>query len=210
MKVKRKDTVIFLGDSVTDCGRDRNDELSMGGGYANTVSALFRLQHPEMLVRFINKGIGGDQTVHILKRLHPDVLDLQPNIVTLCIGINDVLRSFYCPCTRSGLSAEQYRANMEEIIRQILQADIQLLLMPPFMIDTNPIEPMRLQMLEFGAICKELAQKYHLELLDLQTLFENLIQSGIYSYELSTDRIHPGYMGHLAIAMELLKHLATE
>ena len=60
-------------------------------------------------------------------------------------------------------------------------------------------------MMEFADICIDLADKYQLEVINLQELFESMMTSGIYSYELSTDRIHPSYMGHMAIAMEIMK-----
>ncbi len=205
MKISKDDIVVFLGDSVTDCGRDRQEEISFGAGYANIINALFRISHPDFLVRFINKGIGGDQTTHVIKRLQTDVLDYRPNIITLCIGINDVLGSYYCPCTKTGVSAEKYRANMEIIIQRILDSKVKLLLMTPYLIDTNPLEPMRITMMEFADICIDLADKYQLEVINLQELFESMMTSGIYSYELSTDRIHPSYMGHMAIAMEIMK-----
>ena len=207
MIINKHDTVIFLGDSVTDCGRDRNEELSFGAGYANMVNSAFRVLHPELLVRFINKGVGGDQSSHILNRLQTDVLDLHPDIVMLCIGINDVLRSYYCPCTGTGVSAEEYQANMEEIIRRVLDSGAKLLLMTPYIVDTNPYEPMRTKMIAFGDICKALSKKYAVELLDMQSVFETLISQGIYSYELSYDRIHPSHMGHVAITKEILARL---
>lgn len=207
MKIREKDTVIFLGDSVTDCGRDRGEELSFGAGFANMVNSAFRVLHPECLVRFINKGVGGDQSLHILKRLKPDVLNLHPNAVILCVGINDVLRSYYCPCTGTGVSAEEYRSNMDQIIRQILDSGAKLLLMTPYLVDTNPYEPMRTKMIQFAGICKELSEHYGVEFLDLQQMFETLMARGIYSYEMSYDRIHPSHIGHVAIANALLERL---
>ncbi len=100
MKICNHDTVIFLGDSVTDCDRSRGDngEGSMGsnaygGGYPRFFVSLFRVLHPDMNVRFLNKGCGGEQTRHVLARLQSDVLDYHPDVVTLCIGINDVWRA---------------------------------------------------------------------------------------------------------------------
>ena len=79
--------------------------------------------------------------------------------------------------------------------------------MTPYMIDTNPAEPMRTKMLEYAGICKQVAEEYQLEVLELQPLFEDLMKQGVSSYELSPDRIHPTQKGHMTIALELMKRL---
>ncbi len=79
--------------------------------------------------------------------------------------------------------------------------------MTPYMIDTNEKEPMRTKMLEYADICKEIASQYQLEVLELQPVFETLLEKGITSYELSGDRIHPSLMGHMAIADALMERL---
>ncbi|MDF2567851.1 MAG: GDSL-like Lipase/Acylhydrolase family protein, partial [Oscillospiraceae bacterium] len=75
MKIQNNDTVIFLGDSITDCGRSMpngeggNGFGTYGHGYPNYFIAIFKAKHPDWQVRFVNKGISGNQTRHILDRL---------------------------------------------------------------------------------------------------------------------------------------------
>lgn len=102
---------------------------------------------------------------------------------------------------------DEYRSNLESIIKQITENGARMILLTPYMVDTNPLEPMRTTMLQYAEVCKELAQKYNLEVLELQTLFEGLMAKGVTSYELSNDRIHPSHKGHMAIALELMKKL---
>lgn len=210
MQVKKKNTILFLGDSVTDCGRDPSGEWFLGEGYPNMVSSIIRVQYPEHEILCINKGTSGNQTRHILTRLQEDVLDNHPDIVTLCIGINDVWRFYDRPLTKKcdpGVPIDEYRSNLESIIKQITENGARMILLTPYMVDTNPLEPMRTTMLQYAEVCKELAQKYNLEVLELQTLFEGLMAKGVTSYELSNDRIHPSHKGHMAIALELIKKL---
>lgn len=211
MELKNNSTLIFLGDSVTDCGRDRpGGEDYFGDGYPSLVSAMFRIAYPKTAVRFINKGIGGDQTRHVLARLQEDVLDLHPDAVTLLIGINDVWRFFDRPQSNTGVSAEEYRENLKRIIEPILAGGAQMLVMTPYIIDNNPNEPMRVKMMEYAAICKEVAEGYGLEVIELQPIFESLLAKGLTSYELSGDRIHPSRKGHFAITMALMESLKPE
>lgn len=52
--MKKDFTVLFQGDSVTDCGRNHKDDRSLGNGYALFASALFSARYPELKVKFIN------------------------------------------------------------------------------------------------------------------------------------------------------------
>lgn len=213
MKICNHDTVIFLGDSVTDCDRSRGDNgeggmgsNAYGGGYPRFFVSLFRVLHPEMNVRFLNKGCGGEQTRHVLARLQSDVLDYHPDVVTLCIGINDVWRGFDVPqIPGAGVDAQEYRANMVKIIEGILGETKKLVLMTPYLIDRSPLEPMRLKMIEYGDICKELGKQYGLPVIDLQALFEGLLEQGLTSYELAGDRVHPHTTGHMAVTLKLME-----
>ena len=210
MILKNNSTLIFLGDSVTDCGRSPDGELNLGSGYVNLFSSMFRIAYPETGVRFINRGVSGDQTRQVLARLERDVLSIHPDVVTLLIGVNDVWRFFDRPFAYQGVPAEEYRDNLKKIIEPILAGGAKMLVMTPYMIDRSPYEPMRTKMLEYAAICKDTAQTYGVEVLELQPVFENLLAKGITSYELSGDRIHPSQKGHFAITMALMEHLRPE
>ena len=206
IELNKGDTLVFLGDSVTDCGRHPDGIYNLGTGYPNIFSALFRVKYPGSNINFVNKGVGGNRTTEILNRLQSDVLDMHPQVVTLLIGVNDVWRFYEFPASKRGIYAEQYRENLKKIIEPILASGAKMLVMTPYMVDTNPNEPMRTQVLEYAAICKEVAESYGIETIELQPVFESLMQNGLTSYELSGDRVHPKVTGHAAIALELLKH----
>ena len=58
------DTILFIGDSITDCGR-RDTHVPLGDGYASIFYELVTARYPERNVRYINKGIGGDTIVDL-------------------------------------------------------------------------------------------------------------------------------------------------
>ena len=53
--------VLFQGDSITDAGRARFGGADMGQGYAMMAAAWFSAKYPERNVRFLNRGISGDE-----------------------------------------------------------------------------------------------------------------------------------------------------
>ncbi len=51
------DTILFIGDSITDCGR-RDTHMPLGDGYVSIFSELVTGRYPERDIRNIKKGIG--------------------------------------------------------------------------------------------------------------------------------------------------------
>ena len=84
--------VLFQGDSVTDCGRSRDNDALLGGGYAGMVASQFSAAHPEMNVRFLNRGISGNRSRDLVARWQDDCVALKPDWVYVMIGINDTWR----------------------------------------------------------------------------------------------------------------------
>ena len=66
--------VLFMGDSITDCKRDREDSESLGHGYASYAVPRLLLDAPGKY-RFLNRGIGGNCLFDILPRLEKDVVE---------------------------------------------------------------------------------------------------------------------------------------
>ena len=85
--------IIFFGDSITDCGRDRDDVNSLGNGYVKILADKLRPIYPETDIELINKGVSGDRVQELLERVRTDVLDLKPDAVVLMVGINNVLKT---------------------------------------------------------------------------------------------------------------------
>jgi lysophospholipase L1-like esterase len=69
---KNEQRVVFMGDSITD-------------GWSNPAYGGFFPGKP-----YINRGIGGQTTPQMLIRFRPDVIDLQPKVVVILAGTNDI------------------------------------------------------------------------------------------------------------------------
>lgn len=82
--------ILFQGDSITDGERDRNDQYHLGYSYPLYAADYLRQLCPDTEFEFINRGIGGNYTHDLLARLDSDVLKIQPDILSILIGVNDV------------------------------------------------------------------------------------------------------------------------
>ena len=87
--------ILFQGDSITDSGRDRssiqaNDFLKgMGNGYALMAATKLWIDHPTTDWHIYNRGVSGDKVFQLSDRWEADCLTLQPDVLSIHIGVND-------------------------------------------------------------------------------------------------------------------------
>ena len=81
--LKKNDRIVFLGDSITAAGARK-------GGYITLSSQAIAKAYPELKIELIGAGIGGHKVPDCQKRLSKDVLQKNPSIVFIYLGINDV------------------------------------------------------------------------------------------------------------------------
>ena len=88
-RLKDGETILFIGDSITDCGR-RGACAPLGDGYVKLFADLMTIREPAKDVRIINKGIGGHRVTDLQARWSDDVLRNKPRWLSVKIGINDL------------------------------------------------------------------------------------------------------------------------
>ena len=160
--------------------------------------------YPEMHLRIVNMGISGNQCRDLEARWQTDVFDQNPDWVSVLIGINDVWRQFDSPeIKEQHVSPEDFRTCYERLIKSTLPRVKGMILMTPYFMEPNRDDPMRRRMDEYGAITKELAEKYHLTLVDLQAGWDKLFQH-MHPMNIAWDRVHPNQIGCMYIAKQFL------
>ena len=82
--------VLFQGDSITDACRDRRNYFNLGAGYPKYAAELIKADNPDKELEFINLGISGNRTGQLFDRLYPDAIALQPDVISILIGVNDI------------------------------------------------------------------------------------------------------------------------
>ena len=81
--------LLFIGDSITDCGQ-REDSERIGSGYVRIVRDYLRAKNPAIAPSVLNAGISGHRVTDLADRWQRDVLDVAPDILSVKIGVNDV------------------------------------------------------------------------------------------------------------------------
>lgn len=209
MIIQQGSNLLMIGDSITDCGRARNahtaaaDEL--GDGYVALIDAWFRAAHPAWPIRVVNRGNSGDTVRDLRARWQRDVLDVAPDWLSICIGINDVWRRFGDPLQlRDHVSQEEYTATLEQLVAETRPRLRGLVLMTPFMIEPDHRDPMRAMMDQYGQVMADLAARYDAILIDTQAAFDAVL-AHVPPHALSHDRVHPYLTGHVILARAFLR-----
>lgn len=128
--------ILFQGDSITDAGRSREDCHDLGGGYPKYAAENIRGRFPDMDLEFINLGVSGNRTWDLLDRWQADCIDVQPDVVSILIGINDTWRAFG---SNLPTTAAEYEANYRRLLEDVKQhTKAKILMLEPFLLHNAP------------------------------------------------------------------------
>lgn len=134
MLLHKNSKIVFMGDSITDCGATYgNDPEKMGDGYPRYVKDYLYSRYPELHISVINKGVSGQRTCDLLGRWEDDVIKQKPDILSICIGTNDVWRQFDSP-DMDIIDADMFEANLRKMIaitKDAINSIIVLFEIPP-------------------------------------------------------------------------------
>lgn len=197
--------ILFQGDSVTDCHRDRSDFWGLGEGYVKyTVDAL-KAMFPNDDIEFINRGISGNRTCDVLARADEDIVDLKPDIVTMLIGVNDTWRRYdmNLPTTE-----EQFVANYEAIISKIKETGAKFIMLEPFLIYNMGRDGYREDLNPKIDETRKLAAKYADKYIALDGILASAAVCCDNVADISADGVHPAELGKKIIAENLVPILA--
>ncbi len=225
-------TILFQGDSITDCSRYRNatDEkqstialfrdgklfkkvTALGEGYPAMVTAELESKFPGKY-KYINRGVGGDRIPDVYSRIVKDIIKLKPDYMSLLVGVNDVWRNFDSDGTGTGAARFEkvYDMLLDELFAEF--PDLKIIIMGPYVLpgsasDNTPDQPDRFEkftsgVAEMADIAKKLAEKYGCAFIDLQSVLDEAIKT-VPVKELTGDGVHPTAKGHEVIKKEWLK-----
>ena len=204
------DRIVFTGDSVTDMGRlhpvGEGLQDNVGRGYVRIIENMLSVSYPEIVLRITNTGTSGNTSKNLLDRFDTDVVELKPDWVSICIGINDVWRQFDCPgILNEHVLPDNYRKNVEEMVLKVKGKVKGIFILSPYIIEPNKDDMMRKRMDEYVKISRELAQKHNCIFVDFQKMYEEYCKIRHSSF-IAWDRIHPNQIGATLMAREFLKH----
>lgn len=227
-------TILFQGDSITDCSRyrkatdEKQDSIAlwscgrpfkkitaMGEGYPKLVSEELAQKKPGAY-KFYNRGVSGDRIPDVYSRITGDIINLKPDYMSLLVGVNDVWRIFDSGYGTGTVRFEKiYNILIEELKEEL--PELKIIIMAPFLIpgsasantaeEPNKSEKFKHGVEEMADITKRLAEKHGCAFIDLQAVFDEALKT-MPAVELSGDGVHPTLKGHELIKKAWLKTFA--
>ena len=218
--------VVFLGDSITEAGI-YDKEVGVPSGdtlifpkYTGFITLLKKDIEDD--IELIGKGVSGNKVSNLLERYKKDVLSLNPDIVFIYIGINDVWHKY---SFGTGTDIIFYENGLRKIITDLKNKGARVILCTPTVIGENKgeftlvnefkdIETMEIMNGDLDAysdVIRKLSSELNTDLLDLREIFMNYISennpnnesSGITTY----DGVHLNDLGNKLIADEMLRFI---
>ena len=201
-----KDTVVFYGDSITE------QRL-----YTTFVETFVLTRYPQLHVRFVNAGWGGENAPggnggSADVRLTRDVIPYKPTVMTVMLGMND---GGYVALNDERF--DRYKAGMEHILdtMKAVFPELRVTLIEPSPYDDVTVPPLfpggyNSVLARYGQFVKELAGRNQMVVADLNGPVVAMVKKANMrdpagAKNLIPGRIHPAAGGHLIMAESLLK-----
>ena len=208
---------LFIGDSITDGGWGRSGGNMMtteqrnqkdlnhiyGHSYMILCAARIQSDYPEQETQFFNRGISGNTLPDLQGRWKTDCLDLNPDVVTLLIGTNDVDQYL---SGKAPLDMKTWEQNYRQLLDQLREVNpnVKISLGTPFVAQVGRIGSMdnyqqrKALIAECATVVRRIASDYNALLLDYEKMFNGLTEPNV-SYWI-WDGIHPTAAGHQKMA----------
>lgn len=194
--------IVFFGDSITDCERDRSNTKSLGNGYVKVLGDKLRPIYPDMDIELINKGVTGNEVCDLLARVEDDVIALKPDVVVIMIGINNTLHKFKFG---KELDLKQLERDLKELIKRLKEAGIVVIFLEPFLLPAPDKFRMRKLFDAELAVINKVVLPIVDEFVAYDEMFNGLCRHTHNYTEFSEDGVHPTYEGSLLIADTAIK-----
>lgn len=202
--------IIFFGDSVTDGKRMRSNNdagrvaetfsdepNAYGGGYVFLVATQLYSDKPNYY-QILNRGIGGDRLPQLYARAQLDVWQEKPDVLSILIGANDIVREKNPNPTEVERWGRIYRMLIEDTKAKC--PNTKIILCETFVSRDTVKELAKPYSLEV----KKIAEEFDLPFVYLQDKLDKAIET--YGHETCFyDGSHPSLVGSKVIADQWLE-----
>lgn len=195
--------IVLFGDSITDAGRNRGSDFNLadyGFGYPSFIAG--ELLSKDNTYQIYNRGISGDRVVDLYARIKKDVWNLQPDVLSIHIGINDVWHEIEA---KNGVEIERFDRIYRMLIKDTKEKspNVKILLMEPFLLNNGKIEEWYFDRLNevkaYAKVVKTIADECGCIYLPLQEMLDKAAER-FGAEHILPDCVHPSIAGAKLIA----------
>jgi len=206
IQLDKNQTILFTGDSITDCGHFDPAYRPFGAGYVHFAANYLLAKYPHLNLNIINTGISGNTTRDLLSRSQQDIVAHKPDVLSVLIGINDIWRRYDTPNDPAlAVYPNEYEYNYREILSLAKQnGNPQIILMEPFLFCTDTNNTMFEGLPAYIDIVHKLAEEFDAIIVPLQSSFD-AIADDVPSEKWADDMVHPFIWAHEWICQRWLE-----
>ena len=203
--------ILFYGDSITDAGRNYDVQLpnqQLGRGYVSY--AATRLFDEDLAAYDIyNRGVSGNRIVDLYARIKANCWNLEPDVLSILIGVNDVWHEV---ASRNGVELDRFENIYRLMLRETKERlpKTKIMLCEPFVLLGSATEAAYDRFLEvkkYAEVVKKLADEFSATFVPLQAAFDDA-GAKYGNAEILSDGVHPTLKGAVVLGNEWLKAFA--
>ena len=132
MEIKKKSTILFLGDCITGANRNFDDFDDLGDGFVSRIADALKSYR----IKIVNKGTDENRTIDLLNQYEENVKAINPDVVTIYIGMNDVWHHYARGVETTN---EEFENNFRTLLEKIKNDfNVPIIIIEPFIIDITP------------------------------------------------------------------------
>ncbi|MDA0658983.1 MAG: SGNH/GDSL hydrolase family protein [Planctomycetota bacterium] len=208
--IRPGDTILFQGDSITDASRSRdaqnqeNAQAQMGSGYAWLAASSLLVDYPAANLKIYNRGISGNKVFQLNERWKVDCVDLQPDVLSILIGVNDYWHNKVGDYKGTiETYATDYRKLLERTHKEL--PDVKLVLCEPFLAVCGNVDATWLPTFqEFSEVAHKLAEEFHATWVPFHAMIQRASQVALPEVW-AKDGVHPSADGASLMAHTWLR-----
>ena len=198
--LKKGDTILFQGDSITDAGRKRdqtgaNEPDALGGGYSFLATAHLLHKYAANDLKIYNRGVSGDKVFQLRDRWEEECIALKPDVLSVLVGVNDFWHTLIHDYKGTAQTYEDDFTSLLEYTKQKLP-NVKLIIGEPFNVvgigaaDESWVRPFS----EYRAAAKRVADAFGAIFIPYQQIFNEAAKVAPGKYW-TNDGVHPTLAG---------------
>ena len=210
VKLAKDQVILFQGDSITDSGRNKEDQgfntaRNLGSGYPLLAGAALLNKYEALNLKIYNKGISGNKVYQLAERWDKDCLDLKPDVLSILIGVNDIWHKLNG--TYNG-TPEIYRTDYIALLERTKNAlpNVKLIICEPFAVKGVKAvdDKWYPEFYEYQKAAREIANKFRATFIPYQSVYDEAQKRAPGDYW-TGDGVHPTLAGAQLMAKAWMK-----
>ena len=191
-----KKKIVFFGDSITELGVNK-------GGYIDLLNNRIVNNGQTNQFELLGAGIGGNKIYDLYLRLEKDVLNKNPDVVVVWVGVNDV---WHKSMMGTGTDYDKFGLFYDAVVQKIQAKGAKVILVTPAVIGerNDHSNPQDGDLNLYANWIRQYASQKNIALVDFRKLFlEYSIKNNPKQLDkgfLTYDRVHLNDVGNQLVA----------